>query len=138
MLLNTIKISEEKLKYLIGMSLQENNFEVIDFDIDFDTYTPNTTTSETPTLVVDSYNISITTDYNGVLQGDDPRLFAKDFLKMLELVEKSVSTYIVDVNGKITTDTSNAYISEPMIIHIDYSFEEKHKTSLSFYVRPKT
>jgi hypothetical protein len=135
--LNTIKISEEKLKYLIGMSLQENNFEVIDFDIDFDTYTPQTTTPETPTLMVDSYNISITTDYNGVLQGDHPRLFVKDFLKMLEIVEQSVSTYIVDVNGKITTDTTNTYISEPMITHIDYTFEEKHKTSLSFYIRPK-
>jgi hypothetical protein len=138
MTLNNIKISKEKLKYLIGMILEEKNFEVIDFDIDFDTHTPNTTTSETPTMVVDSYTIFITTDYGGVLHGDDPRLFVKDFLKMLEIVEQSVSTYIVDVNGKITTDTSNAYISEPMIMYIDYGFEEKHKTSLSFYVRPKT
>ena len=136
--LNNIRILEEKLKYLIGMSLQENNFEVIDFDIDFDTYTPQTTTSETPTMVVDSYSIFITTDYGGVLHGDDPRLFVKDFLKMLEIVEQSVSTYIVDVNGKITTDTSNSFISEPMITYIDYSIEEKHKTSLSFYIRPKT
>ena len=132
--LNNIRISEEKLRFLIGTLLRENNFQIIDFDLDIETYTPQTTTNETPYMRVSGYMIDITVDYNSVLNGDEPAAFLNDFAKMLSLAYKSVSTYIIGNDGKITTETSDVFISDPMIIRIDYLFEETHIVTLSFHV----
>jgi hypothetical protein len=134
MSLDNIKISEEKLKLLIGMLLKENNFEVIDLNLDVQTYTPEKTTSETPDMLVSDYLLDFIVDYYAPLNGDNPSLFLGDFSKMLSLAYKSVSTYIIGNDGKITTDTSDVYISYPTIVRIDYLIEETHIMTLSFHV----
>ncbi len=138
MSLNNITISRDKLRFLVGMLLRENNFEVIELDLNIETYTPKKTTKETPSLHVSDYVIFFTVDYNNPLHGDDPSLFLVDFAKMLSLAYKSVSTYIIGNDGKITTDTSDAFISDPIIETIDYVFDNKHTIALSFYVTHET
>ena len=138
MSLNNIRISEEKLRFLIGTLLRENNFQIIDFDLDIETYTPKTTTNETPSMRVSDYTIDITVDYNSILNGNEPAAFLNDFSEMLSLAYKSVSTYIIGNDGKITTETSDVVISDPMIMGIEYILEETHIVTLSFYVMHET
>lgn len=125
-------ILSEKIKYLITMELTQRNFEVLSVDADIQTYTPNTTGSETPKKLIDDYDIFVIVDYNGRLDSDDPHSFGRDIQKACEYMRNAVTQYTITKEGKIVKGDENIYCSDAFVIRMEYNYEELHKFEVNF------
>ena len=128
------KILEEKIQYLISMSLTEKNFEVISVYSDISTYTPKTTGSETPKELIDEYDINLVVNYNGSLDSFEPNDFTRDIKKMCDLMRNCVAQYTISKDGKIVKGDNEVYVSDAFIMDIDFKYEELHKFNVNFKI----
>ena len=126
------KILKEKIQYLIRMALTERNFEVISTDVEFDTYIPQTTSSEQPTILIEEYDITLVVDYKGSLDSYEPYSFARDIQNMCNSMRNCVTQYTITKNGKIVKGDDDIYASDAFIIDIDFKYEELHKFTVHF------
>lgn len=126
------KILKEKIQYLIRMALTERNFEVISTDVEFDTYIPQTTSSEPPTILIEEYDITLVVDYKGSLDSYEPYSFARDIQNMCNSMRNCVTQYTITKNGKIVKGDDDIYASDAFIIDIDFKYEELHKFTVHF------
>lgn len=125
-------ILSEKIKYLITMELTQRNFEVFSVDADIQTYTPDTTGSETPKKLIDEYDIFVIVDYTGRLDSDDPYSFGRDIQKVCKIMRDAVIQYTITEEGKIVKGDENIYCSDAFVLSMEYKYEELHKFEVNF------
>ena len=125
-------ILSEKIKYLITSELTQRNFEVFSVDADIQTYTPDTTGSETPKKLIDEYDIFVIVDYTGRLDSDDPYSFGRDIQKVCKIMRDAVTQYTITKEGKIVKGDENIYCSDAFVIRMEYKYEELHKFEVNF------
>ena len=122
----------EKIQYLITMELTQRNFEVKDISTDIQTYTPKTTNSEPPNVLVEEYDVYLTVDYNGRLDSFEPNSFTQDIVRMCNLLRDAVTQYTITQEFKIVIGDDNILCSDAFITSMDFKYEEKHIFNLSF------
>ena len=125
-------ILSEKIMYLITSELTQRNFEVFSVDADIQTYTPDTTGSETPKKLIDEYDIFVIVDYTGRLDSDDPHSFGRDIQKACKIMRDAVIQYTITKEGKIVKGDENIYCSDAFVIRMEYNYEELHKFEVNF------
>ena len=125
-------ILSEKIKYLITSELTQRKFEVFSIDADIQTYTPDTTGSETPKKLIDEYDIFVIVDYTGRLDGYDPHSFGRDIQKACEYMRNAVIQYTITKEGKIVKGDENIYCSDAFVIRMEYNYELLHKFEVNF------
>ena len=132
MLEDKSKILLEKIKYLITMELTQRNFEVLSVDTDIVTYTPDTTGSKPPKVLIDEYDIFLIVDYNGVITSYEPYSFGKGIQKVCESMRDAVTQYTITKEGKIVAGDKNIYCSDAFVLNMEFKFEELHKFTVNF------
>lgn len=125
-------ILSEKIKYLITSELTQRKFEVFSVDADIQTYTPDTTGSETPKKLIDEYDIFVIVDYTGRLDSDDPYSFGRDIQKACKIMRDAVIQYTITKEGKIVKGDENIYCSDAFVIRMEYNYELLHKFEVNF------
>ena len=126
------KILSEKIMYLITSELTQRKFEVFSVDVDIQTYTPDTTGSETPKKLIEEYVIFLLVDYTGRLDSYEPYSFGRDIKKVCESMRDAVTQYTITKEGKIVKGDENIYCSDAFIIRMEYNYEELHKFGVNF------
>lgn len=126
------KILSEKIKYLITMELTQRNFEVLSVDLDIQTYTPKTTSLETPIELVDEYDLFLILDYKGTIDSYEPYSFGKDIQKVCESMRDAVTQYTITKERKIVKGDKNIYCSDAFVLNMEFKFEELHKFTVNF------
>lgn len=112
------KILQEKLKYLMQLESESNEFEIFDLILDF--------------YHLDSgYALLIKFDYLGAIDTQMPH-FLGDVGDMMEKMRTIVSK--VTVTPEIKISLTQDVIVESFIDKIDFSAEEKHIFTVSFVV----
>lgn len=125
-------ILSEKIQYLITTELTQRKFEVFSVDANIQTYTPDTTGSETPKKLIEQYDIFLIVDYNGRLDSDDPYSFGRDIQEVCKIMRDAVIQYTITKEGKIVKGDENIYCSDAFVIRMEYIYEELHKFELNF------
>jgi len=125
-------ILKEKIQYLITVELTQRNFEVFSVDADIQTYTPDTTGSETPKKLIEEYDIFLIVDYNGRLDSYEPYSFGRDIQKVCETMRDAVTQYTITKEGKIVKGDENIYCSDAFVIRMEYNYDELHKFEVNF------
>lgn len=129
---NKSNILKEKIQYLITMELTQRNFEVKDITTDISTYIPNTTSSETPTSLVEEYDVFLTVDYMGVIDSYEPYSFSRDLEKVCNLLRESVTQYTITKEKKIVKGDDEVYCSDAFIFSMEFKYEETHIFNVNF------
>ena len=129
---NKLKVLEDKLKYLYKMEFEQNKFVTSDIDIDFDQY--QTKNGE---WIIDRVNIQVDFEYDGALDGDEVYYFTRDFKIMCDRFTSVIKQYTPTQEGKIITGDSECYVSHPMIIRVNYKYEETHNFTLATFITYK-
>ena len=114
------------------MELTQRKFEVFSVDADIQTYTPDTTGSETPKKLIDEYDIFVIVDYTGRLDSDDPYSFGRDIQKVCKIMRDAVIQYTITKEGKIVKGDENIYCSDAFVIRMEYDYELLHKFEVNF------
>ena len=125
-------ILSEKIMYLITSELTQRKFEVFSVDADIQTYTPDTTGSETPKKLIEEYVIFLLVDYTGRLDSYEPYSFGRDIQKVCKIMRDAVIQYTITKEGKIVKGDENIYCSDAFVISMEYKFEELHKFGVNF------
>ena len=125
-------ILSEKIKYLITSELTQRKFEVFSIDADIQTYTPDTTGSETPKKLIEEYVIFLLVDYTGRLDSYEPYSFGRDIQKACEYMRNAVIQYTITKEGKIVKGDENIYCSDAFVIRMEYNYELLHKFEVNF------
>ena len=63
-------------------------------------------------------------EYDGRLDGDEVYYFTRDLKIMCDMFTSAISEYTPTQEGKIVTGDSDCYVSDPMIIRVNYKFED--------------
>ena len=129
---NKLKVLEDKLKYLYKMEFEQNKFVTSDIDIDFDQY--QTKNGE---WIIERVNIQVDFEYDGALDGDEVYYFTRDFKIMCDRFTSVIKQYTPTQEGKIITGDSECYVSHPMIIRVNYKYEETHNFTLATFITYK-
>jgi hypothetical protein len=117
------EVLTEKLKYLISMDAK--NFEIKDFTIDFmfDAY-------QKEKLL--EYDVYIKFDFNGGIDNESD-VIGYDIKNMCDELGKSIYTYGINKNGKLTTE-GNYNVYPAMIWKINYDTDSTHIFDVSYKV----
>lgn len=129
---NKQNILKEKIQYLITMELTQRNFEVKSVDADISTYTPQPTSSETPTSLVEEYDLFLIVDYMGIIDSYEPYSFSRDLQKVCNLLRESVTQYTITKEKKIVKGDDDIYCSDAFIFSMEFKWEEKHIFNVNF------
>ena len=129
---NKLKVLEDKLKYLYKMEFEQNKFVTSDIDIDFEEYE-----TENGEWIIERVNIQVDFEYDGALDGDEVYLFTRDFKIMCDRFTSVIKQYTPTQEGKIITGDSECYVSHPMIIRVNYKYEETHNFTLATFITYK-
>lgn len=129
---NKSNILKEKIQYLITMELTQRNFEVKDITTDISTYIPKTTSPETPTSLVEEYDVFLTVDYMGVIDSYEPRYFSRDLEKVCNLLREAVTQYTITQEKKIVKGHENIWCSDAFIFKMEFKYEEDHIFHVNF------
>ena len=124
-----LKRLEDKLKYLYNMELQQKQFVVSTIDIDFEQ-----DQLESGEWILERVVVQVDFEYDGRLDGDEVYYFTRDLKIMCDKFTSSLSQYTPTQEGKIVSGSSNSYVSDPMIIRVDYKYEETHNFTLATYI----
>ena len=117
------KILTEKLKYLISMDAKR--FEIKDFGIDFIYDGPEK-------VELSESDVYIKFDFNGAMDNESD-VIGYDIKNMCDELGKSVYTYGINKNGKLTTEGDyNVYPA--MIWKINYDTDSTHIFDVSYKV----
>jgi hypothetical protein len=124
-----LKRLEDKLKYLYKMELQQKKFVASDIDIDFEQ-----DQLEDGEWILDRVVIQVDFEYDGALDGDEVYFFTRDFKIMCDKFTSAISQYTPTQEGKIVSGSSDNIVSDPMVIRIDYKYEDTHNFTLATYI----
>jgi hypothetical protein len=129
---NKSNILKEKIQYLVTTELIQRNFEVKSVDADIQTYTPQTTSSESPTQLVEGYDLFLIVDYDGPIDSFEPSHFSRDIQKVCNLLRDAVTQYTITQKLKIVKGDDNVYCSDAFIISMEFEYEETHIFNVNF------
>ena len=73
-------------------------------------------------------------EYDGALDGDDVYYFTRDLKIMCNKFTSAISQYTPTQEGKIVSGTSDNIVSDPMVIRVDYKYEDTHNFTLATYI----
>ena len=121
-----LKILEDKLKYLYKMEFGQTKFVTSDIDIDFEQME-----NEDEEWILERVNIQVDFEYDGALDGDEVYYFTRDLKIMCDKFTSVIKQYTPTQEGKIVTGDSDCYVSEPMIIRVNYKYEDTHNFTLA-------
>jgi hypothetical protein len=124
-----LKILEDKLKYLYKMEFEQKKFVTSNIDIDFEEYE-----TENGEWIVDRVNIQVDFEYDGALDGDEAYFFTRDFKIMCDRFTSVIKQYTPTQEGRIVTGDSDCFVSDPMIIRINYQYEDTHNFTLATFI----
>ena len=124
-----LKILEDKLKYLYKMEFEQKKFVTSDIDIDFEEYE-----TEDGEWIVERVNIQVDFEYDGALDGDETYFFTRDLKIMFDKFTSVIKQYTPTQEGKIVTGDSDCFVSDPMIIRINYQYEDTHNFTLATFI----
>jgi len=124
-----LKRLEDKLKYLYKMELQQKKFVVSAIDIDFES-----DQLENGEWILDRAVIQVDFEYDGALDGDEVYYFTRDLKIMSTAFTSAISQYTPTQEGKIVSGTSDSLVSDPMVIRVDYKYEDTHNFTLATYI----
>jgi hypothetical protein len=124
-----LKRLEDKLKYLYKMELEQKKFVVSTIDIDFEQ-----DQLETGEWILERVVIQVDFEYDGRLDGDDVYYFTRDLKIMCDKFTSALSQYTPTQEGKIVSGTSDNIVSDPMVIRVDYKYEDTHNFTLATYI----
>jgi hypothetical protein len=124
-----LKRLEDKLKYLYKMELQQKKFvvSVIDIDLEQDQL-------EDGEWILDRVVVQVDFEYDGALDGDEVYFFTRDLKIMCDKFTSAISQYTPTQEGKIVSGSSDNLVSDPMVIRVDYKYEETHNFTLATYI----
>ena len=117
------KILTEKLKYLISMDAKR--FEIKDFSIDFIYDGPQK-------VELSEYDVYIKFDFNGAMDNESD-VIGYDIKNMCDELGKSIYTYGINKNGKLTTE-GDYDVYPAMIWKINYDTDSTHIFDVSYKV----
>ena len=126
---NQLEHLSNKLKYLYEMELQQKQFVVSDIDIEFEE-----DQADDGNWFLDRVVVQVDFEYDGRLDGDELYLFTRDLNIMSDKFISAISQYIPTQEGRIISGSSESYVSDPMIIRVDYKYEETHNFTLATYI----
>ena len=126
---NQLEDLSNKLKYLYEMELQQKQFVVSDIDIEFEE-----DQADDGNWFLDRVVVQVDFEYDGRLDGDELYLFTRDLKIMSDKFISAISHYIPTQEGRIISGSSESYVSDPMIIRVDYKYEETHNFTLATYI----
>jgi hypothetical protein len=129
---NKSNILKEKIQYLVTAELIQRNFEVKSVDADIQTYTPQTTSSESTTQLVEEYDLFLIVDYDGPIDSFEPWHFSRDIQKVCNLLRDAVTQYTITQELKIVKGDDNVYCSDAFIISMEFKYEETHIFNVNF------
>ena len=124
-----LKRLEDKLKYLYNMELQQKQFVVSTIDIDFEQ-----DQLESGEWILERVVVQVDFEYDGRLDGDEVYYFTRDLKIMCDKFTSSLSQYTPTQEGKIVSGTSDNIVSDPMVIRVDYKYEDTHNFTLATYI----
>ena len=124
-----LKRLEDKLKYLYKMELEQKKFVVSAIDIDFEQ-----DQLETGEWILERVVVQVDFEYDGRLDGDDVYYFTRDLKIMCDKFTSALSQYTPTQEGKIVSGTSDNIVSDPMVIRVDYKYEDTHNFTLATYI----
>ena len=124
-----LKRLEDKLKYLYKMELEQKKFVVSAIDIDFEQ-----DQLESGEWVLERAVVQVDFEYDGRLDGDEVYYFTRDLKIMCDKFTSALSQYTPTQEGKIVSGTSDNIVSDPMVIRVDYKYEDTHNFTLATYI----
>jgi len=124
-----LKRLEDKLKYLYKMELQQKKFVVSDIDLEFEQ--DQLVDGE---WILDRVVIQVDFEYDGRLDGDEVYFFTRDLKIMCDNFTSAISQYTPTQEGKIVSGSSDNLVSDPMVIRVDYKYEDTHNFTLATYI----
>ena len=124
-----LKRLEDKLKYLYKMELEQKQFVVSSIDIDFEQ-----DQLENGEWILERVVIQVDFEYDGRLDGDEVYYFTRDLKIMCDKFTSALSQYTPTQEGKIVSGTSDNIVSDPMVIRVDYKYEDTHNFTLATYI----
>jgi hypothetical protein len=129
--LDKIKLErlKEKLKYLYKMEFEQTKFVTSDIDIDFEQ-----DRLEDGEWILDRVNVQVDFEYDGALDGDDVYYFTRDLKIMCDKFTSVIKQYTPTQEGKLISGNPDCIVSDPMIIRIDYKYEDTHNFTLATYI----
>ena len=126
---NQLERLKDKLKYLYSMELQQKQFVVSTIDIDFEQ-----DQLESGEWILERVVIQVDFEYDGRLDGDEVYYFTRDLKIMCDKFTSALSQYTPTQEGKIVSGTSDSLVSDPMVIRVDYKYEDTHNFTLATYI----
>ena len=125
-----LKRLKDKLEYLYKMELQQKKFVVSAIDIDFEQ-----DQLDDGEWIIERVVIQVDFEYDGALDGDEVYYFTRDLKIMFDKFTSAISQYTPTQEGKIISGTSDSsYVSDPMVIRVDYKYEDTHNFTLATYI----
>ena len=124
-----LKRLEDKLKYLYRMELQQKKFVVSVIDIDFEQ-----DQLDDGEWILERVVIQVDFEYDGALDGDEAYYFTRDLKIMFDKFTSAISQYTPTQEGKIVSGSSETYVSDPMVIRVDFKYEDTHTFTLATYI----
>lgn len=124
-----LKRLEDKLKYLYKMELEQKKFVVSVIDIDFEQ-----DQLESGEWILERVVVQVDFEYDGRLDGDEVYYFTRDLKIMCDKFTSALSQYTPTQEGKIVSGTSDSLVSDPMVIRVDYKYEDTHNFTLATYI----
>jgi hypothetical protein len=124
-----LKRLEDKLKYLYKMELQQKKFVASVIDIDFEQ-----DQLEDGEWILDRVVVQVDFEYDGALDGDEVYFFTRDLKIMCDKFTSAISQYTPTQEGKIVSGSSDNIVSDPMVIRVDYKYEDTHNFTLATYI----
>jgi hypothetical protein len=124
-----LKRLEDKLKYLYRMELEQKKFVVSVIDIDFEQ-----DQLESGEWILERVVVQVDFEYDGRLDGDEVYFFTRDLKIMCDNFTSAISQYTPTQEGKIVSGSSDNLVSDPMVIRVDYKYEDTHNFTLATYI----
>lgn len=124
-----LKRLKDKLEYLYKMELQQKKFVVSNIDMDFEQ-----DQLDDGEWILERVVIQADFEYDGALDGDDVYYFTRDLKIMCDKFTSAISQYTPTQEGKIVSGTSDNIVSDPMVIRVDYKYEDTHNFTLATYI----
>lgn len=123
------KILTDKLKYLYKMELSQRKFQVNEIDIEYEEM--QNTDEE---WILDRVNISVSCEYDGILDGYDPQSFINDLETMFKKFRDAIIQYTPTQEYRIVRGDDDCYVETPMLFKFNYQFEDTHALELSIFI----
>jgi hypothetical protein len=124
-----LKRLEDKLKYLYKMEFEQTKFVTSNIDIDFEQME-----DEDKEWILERVNIQVDFEYDGALDGDEIYYFTRDLKIMCDKFTSVIKRYTPTQEGKLVSGDSNCHVSDPMIIRVDYKYEDTHNFTLATFI----